>query len=65
MFEGCGVAGASGWWGSCDGELVEDLGGGFGIVDEGEDAETAGALWAFEDVDVEGAGHERRPVHTR
>ena len=53
--EGGGIAGAGRWWGAGDAELGEDLGAGGFVFDDGEDADAAGALRAFEDVDVEGA----------
>jgi hypothetical protein len=61
-FEGRGVACSS--WGrrARDLELVEELDGG-GLVDDGEDAELTGAFRAFQDVDVERAAHQQRPVN--
>ena len=56
------VAGAGWWRGAFDGELVDDLLGEGGVVDECEDAQAAVTFCAFEDVDVEGARHERGPV---
>ncbi len=48
MLERGWIAGAGGWWGAGQAQLVEDLGGEGLVVDNGEDAEAALALWALE-----------------